>query len=124
MREQVNFKGTEEEIKDFMRFLIDNSESAHVDILDCSISWARQTIDMPFEEVLDMIKNSSMASIQINREPMFKMRDYEKWEGGFIEGFLRTMTTPDYFIWTYHKMSELNNILNYINNGSTKRNYN
>lgn len=116
MREQFNFEGTEEEIKDFMRFLIDNSESTHVDILDCSVSWARQTIDMPFEEVLDMIKNSSMASIQINREPMFKTRDYEKWEGGFIEGFLRTMTTPDYFIWTYHKMDKLDEILKQMEN--------
>jgi len=33
------------------------------------------------------------------------------WDDGYIEGFLRTMTSPDYFIWTYAKMSGLKTIL-------------
>lgn len=110
MREQFNFEGTDEQAMEFVRYLVDTAEKAHVDVLDCSISWARQFSDKPFDEVIEMMKGSHV-SIQVNKDSHFKMRDYEKWEGGYIEGCLRTMTTPDYFIWTYHKMDKLDEIL-------------
>lgn len=110
MKEQFNFEGTDEQAMEFVNYLVTSCKKAHVDVLDCDVSFARQLSDKSFDDVIEMIDNSHI-SVQINREPYFKLRDYEKWEGGYIESCLRTMTTPDYFIWTYHKVDKLDEIL-------------
>jgi len=112
MNEQINFEGNDEQMKSYMKFLVDNADLCWTDILDCSVSFARQRSDKTPEEVIDMI-DRSFCGIKIVREPLFKMREYEKWEGGYINGFLRAR---DYFIWTYHKMDKLDLILNHENN--------
>jgi hypothetical protein len=72
----------------------------------------RQPTDKSQEFILSQIDSSSMGGIKVNHFPMYDFHEYDKWEGGYIEGFLRTMTPVDYFIWTYAKMDKLESILN------------
>ena len=111
MNQQINFEGNNQETKEFVKFLVDNANILKIDILDCTISFARQSSDKTAEEVINMI-DDSFCGIKIVKEPLFKLNEYEKWEGGYIEGFLRVGSDPDYFIWTYHKMDKLDLILN------------
>ena len=75
--------------------------------------YARRTkTDKSQEFILSQIDHSSIAGIKVNHFPMYDFHEYHKWEGGYIEGFLRTMTPVDYFIWTYTKMDKLEGILN------------
>ena len=72
----------------------------------------RTKTDKSQEFILSQIDHSSIAGIKVNHFPMYDFHEYDKWEGGYIEGFLRTMTPVDYFIWTYAKMDKLEGILN------------
>jgi hypothetical protein len=71
----------------------------------------RQSTDKSQEFILSQIDSYSMAGIKVNHLPMYDFHEYDKWEGGYIEGFLRTMTNVDYFIWTYTKMEHLEDIV-------------
>ena len=53
------------------------------------------------------------VGIKIVHHPLMPTRDWDTWEGGYIEGFVRTSVRdePDYFIWTYIRMEHLQPIL-------------
>ena len=40
-----------------------------------------------------------------------RFSEHDLWYGGYIEGYVRTMTTPDYFFWSYMKADKLKMIL-------------
>lgn len=61
-----------------------------VDSLDCTKSYSRQTVEMPFDEVMKKLPGSLCVFIH--------RRGYEDWEWCLETGF-RTMTNPDYFLW-------------------------
>ncbi len=71
-----------------------------VDILDCSVSWARQRVEMKFDEILKKFDNECHFFF-IHR------RGFLKDEDDFIETGYRTMTDPDYFLWINMKLEKL-----------------
>lgn len=93
---------------EFMKHLISVSDGVHLQELT---GWQRQSTEKSEEFILSQIDSYSMAGIKVNHFPMYDFHEYDKWEGGYIEGFLRTMTNVDYFIWTYTKMEHLENIV-------------
>ncbi len=71
----------------------------HVDILDCKVSWARQYIDMSFEDIMQKFNNSAHFVI-INR------KGYKEEEFNLEIGF-STMIDPSYYLWIHLKESEI-----------------
>ena len=94
--------------REFMEYLISVSEVVKLQELT---GIQRQPTDKSEEFILAKIDSSSMAGIKVNHFPMYDFHEYDKWEGGYIEGFLRTMSSTDYFIWTYSKMEHLEDIV-------------
>ena len=105
---QLHFDGDARQIRDFMRYMVDQSEHYRVDILK---GIARESVGMLLSDVLDYVDDESFAGIKVVYNPYLAIREWEMWDDGYIEGYLRTMTSPDYFIWTYAKMSRLKAIL-------------
>ena len=94
--------------REFMENLISVSDVVNLQELT---GMQRQSTDKSQEFILSQIDSYSMAGIKVNHLPMYDFHEYDKWEGGYIEGFLRTMTNVDYFIWTYTKMEHLEDIV-------------
>ena len=68
-----------------------------------------------FEDVIVMAPTGLAAGIKVTKYPLSKIMSYDRWENGYIEGFIR-MDSDDprfdeYFIWTYIKMDKLRDIL-------------
>lgn len=103
---QVNVDS--DKTKEFIEYLISVSDIVNVQELT---GIQRQSTDKSQEFILSQIDSSSMASIKVNHFAMYDFHEYDKWEGGYIEGFLRTLGNVDYFIYTYTKMEHLENIL-------------
>ena len=93
---QVNVDS--DKTREFMEYLISISDVVNLQELT---GMQRQSTDKSEEFILS----------QIDYFPMYDFHEYDKWEGGYIEGFLRTMTNVDYFIWTYTKMEHLEDIV-------------
>lgn len=75
---------------------------------------AREATDKSAEEIIELIENDNTTAtgIKVHRYPTMSLHKYERWEGGYIEGFLRVSTLgPDYFIWTFIRMDKLEGIL-------------
>jgi len=105
---QLHFDGDAQQIRDFMRYMVNHSEHYRVDILK---GIARESVGMLVSDVLQYVDDESFAVIKVVYNPYLAINEWEMWEGGYIEGYLRTMTSPDYFIWTYAKVSRLLAIL-------------
>ena len=105
---QLNFEGNAQEMRYFVRRCVDYAEYYHVDILT---GFQRERIGMILSDVLDHVTDESMVGIKVVAHPIFDIHEHDRWEGGYIEGCLRTMTTTDYFVWTYIKMDRLKLIL-------------
>ena len=101
---QLHFDGDARQIRDFMRYMVDQSEHYRVDILK---GIARESVGMLLSDVLDHVDDESFAGIKVVYNPYLAINEWEMWDDGYIEGFLRTMTSPDYFVWSYIPMSRL-----------------
>ena len=108
---QIDIADTEND-QEFMRYLVSISE---IIIPEELTSMSRTRTNLTVEEILDKInaKDSLKSGIKINHKPFIKLSEYENWEGGYIEGFVRIhkKNEPDYFIWTYTRMNKLEEIL-------------
>ena len=62
------------------------------------------------------MSDDSLVTIKIVDNPLFKLREYEKWPDGYIDLCVHTMSNPNYFIWSYIEMKHKNFILELINN--------
>lgn len=94
--------------KEFMEYLISISEIVNLQELT---GFQRQDTEKDKDFILAQIDSDSMAGIKVVHFPINGFHEYHKWEGGFIEGFLRTFSRVDYFIWTYARMEHLEDIL-------------
>lgn len=107
---QINI--TDDLSYEFTKYLIGIADTYHVDILK---SVARERYDIPIDEALDLLQQSDfkMASIKIVHQPFMQIHEYEKWEDGYIEGFVRYSVENlyDLFIWSYIEMKYLKDIL-------------
>lgn len=93
----------------FVEYLISVSDIIKLEEL---AGLQRQATEKDKDFIVSQIDDSSVAGMRVNHIPIQDFNEYDKWEGGYIEGFLRTMTPVDYFIWTYAKMDKLEGILN------------
>ena len=78
------------------------------DKLDCSISWARQIIDMTFEEIMN----------KFNDEAHFVVVDRVFWpidENKHFEIAFRSMTAIDYFLWLWVEDEKMQMIIQKYN---------
>jgi len=105
---QFSFKGSAEQKKEFQTYLCDTAEVKWVDILK---SIQREYSDMKVDQVIDMIEDDTFMGIKVVYKPVTTFSKWDHWEDGYIQGYLRTMTSPDYFIWSYHKMGKLKSLL-------------
>lgn len=99
---------------EFLQYLQDLSEISRIDKLDCSISYARKKIDLELKDIIHQAHTSIGCGIKVVMYPMFTLSEYEKWEGGYIEGFARMDSDEkevEWFHWTYIRMEHLQNIL-------------
>ena len=68
-----------------------------------------------FEDVIVMAPTGLSAGIKVTKYPFTKIMDYDRWPGGYIQGFIRMDSNDprfgEYFIWTYIKMDKLRDIL-------------
>lgn len=89
----------------FLEDCISRSYRIHCDELDCSKSLSRVKIDKTANEILDIsdIKNSFNHWVFIIRDDMFYLEERD-----YIEAGIRTGNGPDYFIWIYIKLENLN----------------
>ena len=103
---QLNVDGDRN--KEFMEYLISISDIVSLQELT---GFQRQNTEKDKDFILSQIDSDSMAGIKVVHFPMHGFHEYDKWEGGYIKGFLRTMSRVDYFIWTYARMEHLEDIL-------------
>lgn len=99
---------------EFLVYCEDLAVHSHVDELGGEgSSWRRMRSDKTFDEVIHMAEFGIKCGIKINHRPLFKIQDYDQWEGGYIESFIRMGedVEHDYFIWQYIRMEHLRNIL-------------
>src|SRR6056300_180565 len=94
--------------KEFMEYLI--SVSGIISLQELT-GIQRHSTEKDKDFILSQIHSGSMAGIKVVHLPMNSFHEYDKWEGGYIEGFLRTMSRVDYFIWTYARMEHLEDLL-------------
>jgi len=64
--------------------------SWHVDILDCTKSWARQLIDMPLPEILTKFTPDCFFSVIWRDRP-----------DQYLEVAFSTSGSPSYFLWVF-----------------------
>ena len=103
---QLNVDGDRN--KEFMEYLISISDIVRLQEL---AGFKRQNTEKDKDFILSQIDSDSMAGIEVVHFPMHRFHEYGKWEGGYIEGFLRTFSRVDYFIWTYARMEHLEDLL-------------
>lgn len=80
-----------------IRDAFDSKSYWWVDILDCSISFSRQKIDMPFEEIMSKFHNKAHFVV-IHRNGVEEIGEI-----GFC-----TFTNPEYFLWIHLSVQNLN----------------
>lgn len=111
-----------EAIEPFLRRLNDLAEVTRIDALGgrkAESGWRRFKVDLSFEDVIGYCQTGVRCGIKTYHYPMGKFDDWEKWEGGYIEGFVRMDGNEDYselFIWTYIRMEHLATILEEFKN--------
>jgi hypothetical protein len=74
----------------------------------------RYSVNIPFEVAVENAETGIACGIKIVPNPTIKMNDYENWDGGYIESFIRmdgNESYTDWFIWQYIEMKHLETIL-------------
>lgn len=98
--------------KEFVEYFCSIAESVVPQELS---SWRRESTDKSVEDILERINKDSvtLAGIQVFRKPRMQIHGYQKWEGGYIEGFVRVdgKDGKEYFLWAYIKIDKLGELL-------------
>lgn len=94
---------TEQKIE-LMHYAKEQSYEWWVDILDCNVSFARQRIEMSFEDILSKFDNSCHFVI-IHRKGFIS-------DNFYVEiGFSTMVKAPDYFLWIHLKEEKLSKLI-------------
>ena len=103
------------EIKKLLQEAKDECNSWRVDILDCSISTNRHTIEMSFENIMKRIDDNPHF-IFIHR------RGYDDWKGSefhkeawCLEVGFTTLNSPSYFLWIHLPKEKIDYYVNKYN---------
>ena len=108
---------------DFLRYCEQFSEYTQVDGLGGKLgesSFRRYPIpDKKLEDVIHMSETGIKCGIQITPKPIGKIHEWDSWEGGYIEGFIRMDAddgqSNEWFVWQYIKMDYLEDIVEEFN---------
>lgn len=106
-----------EAIEPFLRKLNKLADFTIIDALGgrkAESGMRRFKTDLSFEDVIQYCESGIRCGIKIYHKSRGKFDEWEKWEDGYIEGFIRMNGNEDYnefFIWTYTKMEYLRTIL-------------
>jgi len=84
----------------------DKCISWNVDILDCNKSWARQYIDMSWEDIVKKLDDSSHFVI-IHRRGYVEWKKFPDRYRWCLEIGFSTYHSPSYFLWIYINEDEL-----------------
>jgi hypothetical protein len=108
---QVNSKDTKYD-RELTEYLVSIADTV---ICQQLTGMSREKTDLSAKEIFEKItpENSLLSGIKIVHKPYCNIYDWEKWEDGYIEGFVRTckLGEPDYFIWSYIRMEHLKSII-------------
>lgn len=99
---------------DFLLFLNSIEDQSRVDELGGRDNVRRYTIDKKLADIIHRANTSIACGIKAVMHPLMELHDYEKWEGGYIEGFARMDADQkfiDWFYWSYLRMERLPSIL-------------
>lgn len=68
------------------------------------------------QDVIHMAETGIACGIKIVANPIMKVQPYEKWENGYIEGFIRMDAddgeTHEWLVWQYIQMEKLDDVIN------------
>lgn len=106
--------------KELTKYLCDKAEIVVPQQLTTVL---REKTDKSAEEIIELIEegNTTATGIKIFNKPPTSIHEYQKWDDGYIEGFLRVShlnsdySNIDYFVWTYLRKNRLTNILHKFN---------
>lgn len=87
---------------------IDICDNYHVDVLDCSKSWSRQSTDLKFEDILPKL-NEDCHFVVIEREDFLS----KKLSGEI--GFSEMGKGPNHFLFIYLTLENLEKIITQYN---------
>ena len=63
-------------------------------------------------DVLNIDDENAILNIVVSPKPVWNVHYYEKWEGGFIQGFYRTTDGKEkYYVWTHVRTNYLKRIV-------------
>lgn len=77
--------------------------------------WARKPSSLKFEDVISKAPTAIKCGMKINHFPQWKIDDWEKWENGYIQVYIRMdsdVKGNEWFVWQYIRMNHLDTILN------------
>jgi hypothetical protein len=96
---------------DILKYAYEICDRWHVDTLDCNISWARQEIEMPFDEILQKLSPISHFTF-IHRRGFRNSKGEPVNDNEYvIEIGFCTMKDPEYFLWIYCNENKLSKLL-------------
>lgn len=100
---------------DFLIFCDKLSDFTFVDELGGKSYTRRYRIDKNLNDVIHKADTGISCGIKVIKNPLIKLSEWEEWEDGYIEGFIRMdsdIKGIEWFVWQYIKMSKLSIILN------------
>lgn len=103
----------------FLKFCEKLSSFIFVDELGRKDNISRYRIDKKLDDVIYKSDTGIVCGLKIVKNPLSEINEWEKWENGYIEVFIRMdgdKDGVDWFVWQYIKMSKLNLILNEFKN--------
>jgi len=96
---------------DFLYHLNNISEFSFIEKLS---SIHRTPTNLKLEDVIHNSESAIACGIKVVKRPLSKFTKWDKWEGGYIEGFCRMDSDnpyEDWFVFMYIKMKYLEKIL-------------
>ena len=103
---QVKYN-TQQKIE-FVQYLHYHADHWRTDALE---GFHRKANGMHLKDFLVYVHGHAFMGIKFVKYPITRFLEHDLWDGGYIEGYVRTMTTPDYFFWSYMKADKLKMIL-------------
>lgn len=97
---------------EFVQYLHYHADHWRTDVLE---GFQRKANGMHLKDFLVYIHDHAFMGIKFVKYPLTRFSEHDLWEGGYIEGYVRTMTMPDYFFWSYMKADKLKMILSDYN---------
>lgn len=96
--------------RDFLEYCISKSHKYWLEELS---GYQREKTDKSLDFILDKVDGTLACGIKIYHRPLMKLYEWERWDGGYIELFVRTNKRgePDYFIWGIIEMDHFRDIL-------------